>query len=86
MKIGEVINDNGILASRHKCDTCGTEYEICPVIADDEEGWENCLLDECESYDPHRDADILFMTDKEIAEDKPLISMDKLRQRKSKRL
>lgn len=42
-----------------------------------------CMADECESYDPACDIDVLFMTDAEIAREKPLVSIEMLRRRKT---
>lgn len=81
MKTGEGTNDHGTPVSLHKCDTCGTEFTVCPVIRDDQDGWENCMLPECASYDPERDVDVLFASDEEVAK-RPVVSMDMLRKRK----
>ncbi len=75
-------NKDGIRTSLHECDTCGVEFSLCPAIAPDEPGWDNCLDDDCESYDPHRDMDILFMTAAEIAREKRIISIKKLQERR----
>lgn len=77
-------NEHGTGVSFFECNTCGVEYSICPAVPPDKhQDWSMCLSEECDSYDPHRDADVLFMTDKEIAEAKPVVSIDKLRQRRS---
>ena len=74
-------NEYGVLVSHHVCDTCGQEYSICPAPSN-YEYWNNCLTEGCDSYDPHRDADILFMTNEEISKEKKVISISKLRERK----
>ncbi len=74
-------NEHGVLVSIHECGACGTEFTVCPGIEPEKEGWENCLLPECGSYDPERDVDVVFMSDKELAE-RDLISMNMLRKRK----
>ena len=66
--------------SKHTCATCGIDFTIRPAIPDGTPGYENCLGPDCESYDPHRDLDVLFMSDEEIKK-LPIVSMDKLRQR-----
>lgn len=75
-------NEYGIRVSKHKCDTCGIEFTVVPGVDETSSAFDNCLADGCESYDPDRDAEILFMSDKEIAREKKIISMDKLRERK----
>lgn len=81
MRTGETTNEFGTVCSVHTCDTCSTEFTVCPAIPDGREGWESCLARECESYDPERDLDVLFASDAELA-DRPVISMDMLRKRK----
>ena len=84
MYLGEVENPSGPgLVSKFQCDTCGGEYTICPPLKDEAErdGWQNCMADSCASYDANRDADILFMSDKEIAREKSVVSLKQLRDR-----
>lgn len=73
-------NEYGVKVAWFKCDTCGTEYSVCPA-PDDDNGWNNCLAEGCESYDPDRDADVLFESSSEVAK-RELISMKMLRKRK----
>lgn len=82
--IGFSKNEHDIKVSCHKCDTCGGEFTVAPAIEEGVAGWENCMSDECASYDPHRDADVLFMSDREIAAEKSVVSLQKLKQRKQK--
>lgn len=83
MKIRDDISKDGFPVSVHKCETCGVEFTVCPAIPDDEaHEWPDCLSDECPSYDPERDMNVLFMTDAELAAGNKVISMDKLRLRK----
>ena len=82
MRIGLSKNEYGTPVSAHICDTCGGDFTVCPAASVDSPDWDNCLADECDSYDPGRDADILFMSDKEIAETKPVVSLRKLQQRR----
>ncbi len=60
MKIGMSNNEYSTSVSVHICDTCGGKFTVCPAIADNTKGWENCLGKECDSYDINRDADKLF--------------------------
>lgn len=56
---------------------------MCPLIPDaDAHRWPDCLAPECESYDPHRDAEILFMSDREIANNEKPVSIKMLQARK----
>lgn len=84
MWIGMTTNEYGTPVSKHKCDTCGNEYTCCPPLAegDDYTLSANCEADGCTSYDPAGDCDILFMTDEEIAREKPQVCIDMLRARK----
>lgn len=78
-------NKHGTGTSFMKCDTCDMEYSVIPKIPQEErhdKGWQNCLTPECPSYDPHRDAEVLFMSNAEIAREKKVVSIDMLRQRK----
>jgi hypothetical protein len=84
MYLGKVKNPSGPgLVSKFCCDVCGDEYTICPPVKDEAEraGWQTCMADTCASYDPNRDADILFMSDEEIAREKPVVSLKQLRDR-----
>ncbi len=59
METRESKNEFGTTISTHICDTCGERFTVCPS-ATGKEGWENCLAEECASYDIKRDADRLF--------------------------
>ena len=63
MKTGESFNEYGTPVSKHICDTCGNEFTVCPKIDDSNKNWDNCLGEECDSYDSSRDADKLFGDD-----------------------
>jgi len=80
--VKEEPNEHGTGTSHHICDECGVDFTITPS-AKGKEGYDCCTADGCPSYDPDRDLDIMWMTDEEIARDKPLVSMELLRQRKS---
>ncbi len=82
-KIRDDVNEYGTPVSVHKCQTCGVEFTLCPAIPDDKaDQWPDCLADGCPSYDPERDMDVVFMSDAELADEKKILSMDKLRLRK----
>jgi hypothetical protein len=83
MKINELANEHGTLTSHHVCDTCKTSFTITPAAPGNGEGYENCLSTECDSYDPHRDVDILFQTDEEIANSDKVVSLKMLQARKN---
>jgi len=74
-------NQYGVPIAVYKCAACGREFTVCPA-PDKDDGWESCLADNCPSYDPKRDAEILFMSGKEIRETKPVVSIEMLRARK----
>lgn len=57
MHIGYTRNEYGTLVSKHRCDTCGEEFTLCPAVSSKDEGWENCLSPTCSSYSPDRDLD-----------------------------
>lgn len=80
MYLHNSINEYGTPVSHHTCDTCGQDFTICPA----DKNWSNCLAENCASYDPHLDLDILYMTDQEIAAEKKVISIQRLRERKQK--
>ena len=68
-KIGQEFNEYGTLVTRFKCETCGNEFTVCPAVPPDkEDDWRDCLSEECESYDPTRDADKLFDSNPEAIE------------------
>ena len=80
---GESINEQGTPVSVHDCQTCGGEFTLCPLVPDDKaHEWPDCLEPDCDSYDPHRDADILFQSDSEIANNGKPVSLKMLRARK----
>lgn len=53
------VNEFGTHVSRHVCVTCGARFTVCPAVPTNDR-WENCLADECASYDPNRDVDRFF--------------------------
>ncbi len=80
--IREYPNEHGTGTSVHCCETCGIEFTVTPKAPNNGEGYENCLYPECDSYDPHRDMDIVFMTDAEIASNGLPVSIKMLQKRK----
>jgi len=82
MKLRDDINEEGIPVTWFKCDSCDTEYTICPAIKEGQEaGWNNCMTHECSSYDPSRDAEVLFLSDKELRSHNKLYDMKMLKKR-----
>lgn len=81
-KISECANEHGTTTSSHICETCGTSFTVTPGAPGDGEGYENCLAPDCDSYDLHRDLDILFQTDEEIVKNVRAVCIKKLRARK----
>jgi hypothetical protein len=61
--IGYGKNERGTLFSRHRCDTCATEFILYPAVFPETKGWEYCLARGCSSYDAGRDGDLLFGSD-----------------------
>jgi len=84
--IKQAKNENNTPISIFICDFCKEEYSVCPAIIDsyDIKAWDDagCTSENCRSYDPHRDAEVLFMTNKEIAKEKKIISISNLRKRR----
>lgn len=50
-------NEYGTRISKHRCDTCGEDFTVCPAQPPEAKGWENCMAPKCASYDPARDVD-----------------------------
>jgi len=76
-------NEYGIAVVHLKCKTCGVDFSICPAPKEkDLPLHENCTAPDCESYDPERDTDVLFMTDKEFANHHKLVSFNRLKDRR----
>ena len=53
------VNEYGTPVYVNNCRICGREYSVCPH-PDSIEDWQECLSEDCESYDPKRNADIYF--------------------------
>lgn len=54
------VNEYGMVISVHKCKTCDRQFTVCPPIPVGVSGWDECLADDCASYDRARDADRFF--------------------------
>ena len=60
MWLGYNENEFNTEISEHLCDDCGSLFSLCPSVPSTAPGWDNCLSEDCESYDPSRDADKMF--------------------------
>lgn len=61
--LGDRLNKYGTPISAFKCQFCGGEFTICPAIGGDKGNEfvnDGCGDAECDSYDPARDANVLF--------------------------
>lgn len=55
------VNDFGTPVSHFRCQTCGSRYTVCPAVPPERrEQWQDCLADDCASYDIDRDPTYLF--------------------------
>ncbi|KTR79125.1 hypothetical protein J2D78_01635 [Microbacterium maritypicum] len=53
------INDHGVPTSVHRCDSCGQEFTVTPrVLEGIRDQWNECLSEDCDSYEPMRDVDL----------------------------
>ena len=69
MKLRDDVNEDDIPVVWYKCDYCGEEYNICPAPAEEDQHLYNgCTISPCESYDPKKDVDVLFMDDRDLAD------------------
>lgn len=78
MKIRDDVNEYGTPISYHKCEYCGVEFSVCPAF----DNVDGCSVYPCQSYDPKHDIDIIFMSDKELANHAPVVDIEMLRKRK----
>ena len=60
MWLGYGINEYGTKVSNHVCVMCGGLFTVCPSIRSDQPNWDGCLAEDCGSYDPSRDVDLMF--------------------------
>lgn len=86
MYLNSTLNEHGVKVSVHKCDTCNTEFTVCPGVDKDSTSFNDCLSLDCSSYDPERDIEIVFMDDNEISRERDIVSINMLRKRKQFRL
>ena len=55
------VNEYGTAVFVNTCKKCNREFSLCPMPTEENiKHWDNCLADDCASYDPKRDADKLF--------------------------
>lgn len=52
------VNHYGAPISKHVCATCQRPFTLCP--ASDGAFGDNCVADDCASYDPKRDIDLML--------------------------
>lgn len=68
MRIRDDVNEYGTPVTWIKCDSCGSEVSICPAVGEESPTMlKYCMTPGCKSYRPECDVDILFMSDKELA-------------------
>lgn len=48
MHLGYDVNDYGTRISRHRCETCGADFTVCPA-AFPERDWRDCMATTCAS-------------------------------------
>ena len=76
----EAINKYGTPIGIFICEVCGKEFTVCP-LPKNPDNWKGCLAPACASYDINRDAEVLFMSDEELAQ-QPVVSLDMVKTRK----
>lgn len=55
------VNEYGTPISLHFCNKCGAPFTVCPAVKPERlDQWNDCLGDECPSYDIDRDPTCLF--------------------------
>lgn len=54
------VNEDGTIVSKHHCPVCDRDFSICPPIPIGTPNWDCCLAEDCDSYDPSRDAGKYF--------------------------
>ena len=65
MFLRDTVNEYGTPAAEFKCDTCGGIFTVCPR-PENFNNWQNCLANECDSYDPKRDIEWMFPEDPKV--------------------
>lgn len=77
------INEYGTPVGVFVCEACGEEFTVCPKPTNPENDvWRTCSAIDCSSYDPNRDAEVLFMSDEEVAA-LPVVGIQMLRARRT---
>lgn len=52
-------NNHGTPTSVHRCDRCGGEFTVTPRVPEERRGeWNECLSEDCDSYEPMRDVEL----------------------------
>ena len=69
--LGEMLNGHGVQVSAFHCGRCDSDFTVCPPPESRGDYAAGCLADDCDSYDPRRDCDVLFMSAAEIVREKP---------------
>jgi len=85
MKIRDDVDEEGTPVTWFNCGDCGEDFSVCPAVKDEDiEAYAQggCQSTECESYDPSRDTEILWMSDSELRNHHKLVDMNMLRRRK----
>lgn len=75
-------NVHGIPTSINTCDVCGVKYEVTGHDAWESDYTSVCRSDDCESYDPEWDLEVMFKNKKELMSDNKIISIVMLQKRK----
>lgn len=62
-------NQYGTPVDVYRCETCQGEFTVCPAHEDRsrDDQWRGCLAEACGSYDPARDADRFFASNKVVS-------------------
>lgn len=86
MKIRNDTTEDDIPTTVFMCEYCNQEFSISPAVEPEREHlFKGCSTPGCESYEPERDLDVLFMDDREVAnhaDNVGVVSFDKLSDRR----
>lgn len=75
-------NIHGIPTSINTCDVCGVKYEVTGHDAWEDSYTSVCRADDCESYDPEWDIEVVFKSSEDLMADSKVISLVMLQKRK----
>lgn len=77
-------NEYGTMTAHFICVVCKEPYTVTPAPDPQRrKEWIECMSEFCDSYDPERDVDILFMSESEIMNSaNKVVSIKKLGERK----